>query len=342
MSQSPTRKRRFALQIIIAIWMVWIGAGCSSIPHQQVVHPSVGESAKTLRFNQIIDKVGLGSGDVIKWLAVGDDQYDFQQPFALDVRDQWMYVTDIASGLILRYHLEKQRAEIIWGAGDQVLGEAMSLYIDKDFSFYVTDTDGRRALHFSEGGDLLGEYRHDPNIARPIGIAVDQNNGHVLIADELYSHIVAFNAQGGEPIYGLGGRGEGPGKFRIITDFLQTDEGYLVGDRVELRIQELDKEGQYVTNFGQGVVTFPTAIAKDDYGRVFVADKTNSRIQVFKEGELIDTVGKNGDGKGEFRYISDMKYAANRLYVADNLNGRIQVFEVLPENQGAVALQSLH
>jgi len=216
-------------------------------------------------------------------------------------------------------------------AGDQVLGEAMSLYIAKDFSFYVTDTDGRRALHFSASGQLLHEYQNDPNIARPIGVAVNESNGQVLIADELYSHVVVFDAGGGEPVYGMGGRGEGPGKFRIITDFLQTDDGYLLGDRVELRIQELDKEGQYVTNFGEGIVTFPTAIAQDDYGRVFVADKTDSQIKVFKEGELIDTVGKNGDGKGEFRYISDMKYAANRLYVADNLNGRIQVFEVLPE-----------
>jgi len=316
--------------------------GCSSIPIQQVVHPSVGESAQTLRFNKIIDKVGLGSGDIIKWLVVGDDQYDFQQPFALDVRDQWMYVTDVVSGLILRYHLEKQRAEIIWGAGDHVLGESMGLYIDKDFSFYVTDTDGRRALHFSASGDLIHEYRNDSNIARPIGIAVNESNGQVFIADELYSHIVVFDAQGGEPIYGMGGRGEGPGKFRIITDFLQTDDGYLVSDRVELRIQELDKEGHYVTNFGQGIVTFPTALAKDNYGRVFVADKTDSRIKVFKDGELIDTIGKNGDGKGEFRYISDMKYAADRLYVADSLNGRIQVFDVLPENHEAVALQSLH
>jgi len=116
MSQSPARKRRFALQIIIILCMLWIAVGCSSIPRPPVVHPSVGESAKTLRFNKIIDKVGLGAGDIIKWLAVGDDQYDFQQPFALDVRGSWMYVTDVASGLILRYHLEKQRAEIIWGA----------------------------------------------------------------------------------------------------------------------------------------------------------------------------------------------------------------------------------
>ncbi len=312
------------------------------MPHPPVVHPSVGESAKTLRFNKIIDKVGLGSGDIIKWLAVGDDQYDFQQPFALDVRAPWMYVTDVASGLILRYHLDKQRAEIIWGAGDQVLGEAMSVYIDKDFSFYVTDTDGRRALHFSASGRLIHVYQNDSNIARPIGVAVNESNGQVFIADELYSHVVVFDAQGGAPIYGMGGRGEGPGKFRIITDFLQTDGGYLLGDRVELRIQELDKKGKYVTNFGEGIVTFPTAIAQDDYGRVFVADKTDSRIKVFKEGELIDTVGKNGDGNGEFRYISDMKYAANRLYVADNLNGRIQVFDVLPENQEAMALPSLH
>ena len=160
----------------------------------------------------------------------------------------------------------------------------------------------------------------------------------MLVADETYSHIVSFDMDKAQPIYGMGGRGEGPGKFRIITDMIPIPDGYLVSDRIELRVQVLDKDGNYIANFGQGIVTFPTALAVDKQGRVYVSDKADSTIKVFKAGKLIDQVGRNGYGAGEFRYVSDMKVLGNELYVVDSLNGRIQVFEFISDKSDVALL----
>ncbi len=326
MSQCAKRKYWVTLQVILLIGGL-IGCGINPV---KSIHPSVGTKAKTLSYKKTLDVIGLGPANSLIQVLAGNNVYDLQRPYAIDVRGDFVYIVDSKTNLVLQYNRNIERASLVHFKEDYFHGDVMGLYLASDFSFYVTDTDGRQVLHFSPEGHLLKTFRHDPNMSRPISVSVIEETGHVLVADELYSHIVGFS-QSGEPLYGLGGRGTGPGKFRIITDMIRTKDGFLVGDRIELRVQRLDKNGQYVTHFGEGIVSFPTAIAEDDYGRVYVADKADSRIKVFKRGKLIDTIGKNGYGLGEFRYIGDMKYYDNLLYVADSLNGRIQVFNVLPE-----------
>lgn len=245
-------------------------------------------------------------------------------------------VADYNRGVIFKLDLKTGRMNILRGAGDIIDDEISDVYIAKDHSFYVTDIEGRRALHFSPDGKLLKVYRHPPNIFRPIAITVDEEKKEVLIADETYSHIVAFDMDKAEPKYGMGDRGNGPGKFRIITDMIAIPDGYLVSDRIELRVQVLDKAGNYIADFGRSELMFPTALAMDKFGRVYVSDKSDSAIKVFKAGKLVEKIGRNGYGPAEFRYISDMKIHKDQLYVVDNLNGRIQVFDIVPE--GDVAL----
>jgi len=360
MSQRIKKKRRLALQVIgLSFTVLLLGCASTSTHKNTAVHATVGEKAKTLRYVRTIDTVGMGSNDVIKQIVAGDDSQKLQQPMAIDLRDDTMIIadsgylyedrgmtilskgeaiadaelrtTDKGIGLIYKYNLKTQRMQVLRGAGDHIVGDVSDIYLASDMSFYVTDVDGRRALHFSPDGSLLKIYKHPPNIFRPIAITVDEKRKEVLIADETYSHIVSFDMEKAAPIYGMGDRGEGPGKFRIITDMIKIPDGYLVSDRIELRVQVLDNEGNYVANFGQGIVTFPTALAVDKQGRVFVSDKADSTIKVFKAGKLIDQVGRNGYGAGEFRYISDMKVLDNHLFVVDSLNGRIQVFEFISD-----------
>ena len=363
MSQGSKKKRRLTLQIALVCAAVGL-VGCGSMQTKKdniVVHPSTGSNAKTLRYVKTINVVGLGSSDPIKRFVAGEDQHDLNRPVAIALRGNSMIIADSgrvykkrgitvaepgygisdaairtvdnAAGVIFRYNLKTERMNMLWGAGDYVKGDVSDIYLASDDSFYLTDVEGRRALHFSPNGKLLKIYKHAPNIFRPIAINVDEKRQEVLVADETYSHIVAFDMKKAEPMYGMGDRGNGPGKFRIITDMIPIPDGFLVSDRIELRVQVLDRAGNFVAEFGRGEVTFPTALAVDVEGRVFVADKADSTIKVFKAGKLIDTVGRNGYGAGEFRYISDMKVLNNKLYVVDSLNGRIQVFEFIPGNK---------
>lgn len=360
MPQRSQKKRRFALQIIIAAFAIALSA-CASKP-QTTAPLLVG---KSLRYVKTIDEVGVGSNDIIKRILAGNETLNLRSPVAIDLRDDVMIIADrgamvefagthlrdknvaVASaevklhdynrGVIFKLDLKTGRMNILHGAGDIIEDEISDIYIAKDHSFYVTDIEGRRALHFSPDGDLLKIYRNPPNIFRPIAITVDEERKEVLIADETYSHIVAFDMEKAEPKYGMGDRGEGPGKFRIITDMIAIPDGYLVSDRIELRVQVLDKAGNYIADFGRSELMFPTALEMDKFGRVYVSDKSDSMIKVFKAGKLIEKIGSNGYGPGEFRYISDMKIHKDQLYVVDNLNGRIQVFDIIPEEDVALA-----
>ncbi len=240
-------------------------------------------------------------------------------------------VADHNRGVIFKFDLKSGRMTILHSAGDVIKDEISDVHMTKDHSFYVTDVGGRRVLHFSPNGKLLKEFKDAPNIFRPIAVTVDEEKQEVLVADETYSHIVSFDMRNGEPLYGMGDRGNGPGKFRIITDMIAIPDGYLVSDRIELRVQVLDKEGNYIADFGRSELMFPTALAMDKYGRVYVSDKSDSTINVFKAGKLIEKIGSNGYGPVQFRYISDMKIHRDQLYVVDSLNGRIQVFNIIPE-----------
>jgi hypothetical protein len=290
------------------------------------------QGAHVVDWSAYIDTVPLGLTNPIKSFVVGDDSFNLSRPVAIGMRSNIMYIADADVGVIFKYFLDSGNMIPLREAGDQVLGEVTDIYVRRDHSFYATDTLGKRVLYFSPSGELLQIFSNGPNISRPIAVTLNESNGELMVADEVYSHVVSFNPQG-EPLFGMGGRGDEPGKFRIITDMLKTDEGYYISDRIELAVQFLDLQGNYVDHFGERDLVFPTAIARDKYGRMFVADKSDSSIKVFKDKRLISRVGKNGYGKGEFRYISDMKYHNGRLYVVDSLNGRIQVFDVLPESQ---------
>lgn len=341
MPQSTSRNYRFALQVGLVAALLSLFGGCASTPDLSEPHATAGAAAKTLRYVETIDKVGMGSGDSFKKLLVGSDTYDIKRPVAVGLRHNAMIIADAGhNGLVLKYDFATGRLVPLRGVGELIADEASDVYIADDDSFYITDTLGKRVIHFAADGTPLRQFRSGPNISRPIAVYVDERDDSVYVADEVYSKVVQFDAKG-EPVRGIGGRGVGEGKFRIITDMIKVPGGFLVSDRVELSVQLLDDSGNYQGHFGENDLMFPTALAADKYGRVFVAEKSDSTIKVFKNGEIIDVVGKNGYGKGEFRFISDMKIYDDKLYVVDSLNGRIQVFNILPENDKAQKVSML-
>jgi len=337
MSQRSPKKRRLTLQIIFhRLWLVPLVliSGCTITPShiEKPVHSSSGANAQTLRYASMLNVIDLGSGDFLTRIIAGEKVQDLTLPTAIGIRDNLMFIADVGTGLIYKYDFNKKRMVILMGAGDQMLEEISDIYVAKDQSFYVTDVLAKRVMHFSKTGSLLQIFSNAANIFRPISVHVDEEAKEVLIADENFSHIVAFNYKG-EPIYGMGSRGEGPGKFRIITDMIAIEEGFLISDRIEYSVQVFDRRGKYLSHFGEGDLLFPTALAMDQYARVYVAEKAESVIKVFKNGKVIDIIGRNGYGRGEFRHITDMKIHKGQLYVVDSLNGRIQIFDIMPEKQ---------
>lgn len=86
----------------------------------------------------------------------------------------------------------------------------------------------------------------------------------------------------------------------------------------------------------------PTGIAFDPRNRrLFVVDTRSHRLLVFgPAGRLLGTIGRRGEGAGEFNYPTLLwRSAQGRLYVTDSLNFRIQILEADGSFVGAFGRQ---
>jgi DNA-binding beta-propeller fold protein YncE len=98
---------------------------------------------------------------------------------------------------------------------------------------------------------------------------------------------------------------------------------------------------EYISEFGRGVSAeqaevdapdgrfmWPTAIALDKAGNVYVADEWYNRISIFtKDGDWVGKWGIAGAGDGELDRPSGIAFdKGDHLYVVDSLNNRVQQF----------------
>jgi len=90
----------------------------------------------------------------------------------------------------------------------------------------------------------------------------------------------------------------------------------------------------FVTAFGtaasgNGQFLFPTGVALDRSGNVYVSDNGNGRIQKFNSsGAFLAAWGSQGSGDGQFEFpIGVAIDAAEDVYVTDYEDGRVQKFD---------------
>ena len=82
--------------------------------------------------------------------------------------------------------------------------------------------------------------------------------------------------------------------------------------------------------FGEGIGEFkwPSAIAEDQQGNVYITDETLNRINIYSEnGDPIGHWGVSGNGDGEMDGPSGISFDFNGdLYITDHLNSRVQKY----------------
>ena len=82
--------------------------------------------------------------------------------------------------------------------------------------------------------------------------------------------------------------------------------------------------------FGEGIGEFkwPSAIAEDQQGNVYITDETLNRINIYSEnGDPIGHWGVSGNGEGEMDGPAGISFDFNGdLYITDHLNSRVQKY----------------
>ena len=228
------------------------------------------------------------------------------------------------------------RGRYVRSWGDDTIGSAHGLRIDRDDNVWVTDIARHVVIKFSPAGKLL------LSIGRPgsAGLANDQFDkpadvafgakGQIYVADGYgNSRVMKFSAEG-RFLTSWGAPGRGPGEFNLPHTIVTASDGrVIVGDRMNNRIQVFDADGKHLAIW-DGFTPFGIEI--DRGGVLWVADgRTHKLLRLDHSGAVTQFFGGPGSGPGQFdvphMLASD---EAGNLYVAEILNKRLQKLARLP------------
>lgn len=178
---------------------------------------------------------------------------------------------------------------------------------------------------------VTGEIRAGEGLSKPYGIAVQK--GRVYVTDTVKRVVMVFDFPQG--VYSeIGTQAEGAMRLPLGID---VDAGGVVyvSDGLNRRISVYAPDGKFLRHLGNPeILQRPAGIAIDAAGsRLYVVDigginSMDHGVQVFdaKTGAHLRSIGKRGDGDGEFNLPRDVALGKDgNLYIVDGGNFRIQV-----------------
>jgi DNA-binding beta-propeller fold protein YncE len=250
----------------------------------------VAQSAADNRVAVVLDAQGNKLTEMLPPLSTGTEHAPVY--VAVDPLSGEVYVTDRPTGDIYVYDANgaylRQFAPTVPRNGFQPLGIAF----DRAGNLYVTDLGGNPAsvVEFDRTGTVVRELGRTDGLDFPNGVAID-NNGYVYVTDSNDGRLLVYDQNG--VLAARVGRGAGAGNLGLPRG---------VGVDGNGRVFVMDTSGQacfvyrqaqpgqarldFVGTFGaQGVSNgqfmYPTGLAVDGTGRLFVADTANGRIQLW-------------------------------------------------------------
>ena len=142
-----------------------------------------------------------------------------------------------------------------------------------------------------------------------------------------YSHTIGLSTMEGRGFYYPNDSVVGAdGRLYVVSRTLD-------GDNRGVRVTVTNLESEYFGTFGrfgeaEGQMTWPTSIAQDSRGRIFVSDEHTNLISIFdSKGDFEKRWGETGSAPGQIDGPSGLAFdASDNLYVVDHKNNRVQRF----------------
>ncbi len=251
----------------------------------------------------------------------------FLYPKAIAAHANELFIFDSGHGMIFRFD---QTRNVLHGFARLPASNAeVDLYVDTDLSVYVADSHNREVRQYDWQGALVQRYQNKQNLPQPVAVVAAPRDANILVADGLRAIVLVFNRLG-SVTGSLGARVMQPVPFRDIVAMARGQGQTFIVDQLGQLVYAFGPDQRFHAVFGEDNLEQPEAIAVDDYRRVFVVDRFDNTIKVFRDTELQAVIAGNSDAGSGFQNVLDLWYSDGFLYVADSANARVSIFNVLP------------
>lgn len=208
-------------------------------------------------------------------------------------------------------------------------GESSGVAVDKNDNVYIFNRGAHPLIKLDKSGKFLAEYKEVPVLSSH-GVRIDQE-GNIWLADVKGHSILQFS-----PTFRLkmqiGNPGKSPGDnstpyaFNQPTgvSFAANGDFYVSDGYGNSRVVKYSKAGDFIAQWGRkgngdGEFDLVHDVAVDAKGNVYVADRTNQRVQVFDgAGKFVTKWTGLGSPWGLIYEARE-----NVLYMCDGVNNRV-------------------
>lgn len=213
------------------------------------------------------------------------------------------------------------------------LKKPFGVLIDAQGRLVVSDSDSGSLVRFDREGRRMDVFGTQGRITLSVPLGLCEGpDGIIYVADVGLHKIVAFDPEG--DIHGVYGKS---GDLLNPTDVALGPDGkrLFVADSKLHQVVVIDiASGDVVSKFGkrgdgEGEFSFPTALAFDAEGNLYVVDQLNARVQILTiDGDYVDEFGGRGVGYGNLVRPKDIAIDEyGYIYVTDNAFNNIQIFD---------------
>jgi DNA-binding beta-propeller fold protein YncE len=258
-----------------------------------------------------------------------------------------LFVADEKVGAIFVFNPETKDVNMIKNGIHANFGRIIGLAIDDGDRIFVSDAKMRRVLVFNPKYEVVGQINTE--LSDPSGLAIDNENRVLYVADVGLDQVLAFDADTLTLIRKIGSTGHNheltsPGDFsKPVGVAVDSDGNLYVADTMNNRIEIFDADGLFIKEFGKegdgpGYFARPKGVALDSDDHIWVADGMQDRVQVFnKEGRLLTYLGGHGNLPGQFAALCGiaMDKKNNRVFTSEQYPGRVQEFRYVTEAEAA-------
>ncbi len=267
---------------------------------------------------------------ITKWGIEGEGDGQFKNPQGITVKNSFVYVTDPDNQCIQKFTTDgvfKAKWQVSVGSpisdgiykfpdenidtveqesknfscGIAINEDGYNLYLANTFNhaiqkFNLIQNENAEPVNLELVNTWSATGIKDGMFERPIGMAMDSDNGVIYVADSGNHRIQKFDLQGN--FKGKwGSKGDNDGEFNGPAGIaVDKERGFIyVADSGNNRIQKFDLQETLVGEWRkwkdgteEKELKIPTAVAVDSNGDVYVSDTGNCRIQKFtSEGVFI-------------------------------------------------------